>query len=258
MSLSTQLTTGKPVFGTMLRILRNPAAMILARHAGLEFVMLDMEHSPYTFETLTDLVIPARAAGLAVLVRVPELARAYVSRALDCGVEGVMVPMLETPEQARRFVDWAKYPPLGSRGLSSTGPHSDFRKPANVIQFMAEANRDTLTIAQIETATAIENIEAIAGTAGIDVLLIGPNDLAVSLGKPGQLECPEEIAAITRVAEAARRHGKVFAMHAGPKMLSRWTSHGMRLFMAATDVDLIATALAALNKDLRAVVEGKG
>ncbi|MFC1607768.1 aldolase/citrate lyase family protein [Candidatus Latescibacterota bacterium] len=105
------LKNGGTAIGTMLRIVRTPAAALIAKKTGLDFIMLDMEHGAYSFETVGDVFAASRAAGVGAFVRVPELSRDTVSRALDCGAQGVMVPMIESVEQAETFVSWAKYPP---------------------------------------------------------------------------------------------------------------------------------------------------
>jgi 2-keto-3-deoxy-L-rhamnonate aldolase RhmA len=250
--IADRLSKGEKVVGTMLRILRHTAVIPLAEQAGLDFVMLDMEHGDYSMQTLADIALAGQLAKFPVFVRVPELARGYVSRALDCGVTGVMVPMVETAEQAAQFVQWAKYPPLGGRGLSSNGGHTGYRR-VNAAEAMPRYNRETLAIAQIETAAAIDAIDAIAAVPGIDVLLIGPNDLSVSLGCPGRIDSPEEIAAIRKVADAAKRSGKIFGMHASPAALAPWVGEGMRFFMNDIDTGFLQKALSTVNAETRKV-----
>ena len=250
-----KLRQGKAISGTMVRLVKSPVVGLMARAAGMDFIMLDAEHGPYSFETLWDIAAPTAAAGVDVFVRVPELSKATVSRALDCGCAGVMVPMTENPEQARAFANWAKYPPLGGRGLSSNGPHTGCRRWPNVVAGMADANRLTLAIAQIETALAIRNIDAIAATPGIDVLLIGPNDLALSLGKPGELNSPEQMTAIRAVAEAARRHGKVFGMHAPADYMEKWIPEGLRFVMNNIDMTMLDAAFQNVQKQNQALID---
>ena len=112
--------------------------------------------------------------------------------------------MISSVDEARRLVSWAKYPPVGDRGLASAAAHTRYGRPKNVPDMMRQMNRDTLAIAQMETVAAVEAAEAIAAVNGIDALLIGPNDLSVSLGKPGHLDSPEETRAIARIARAAK------------------------------------------------------
>lgn len=249
--IADRLRQGERVVGTMLRISRHTALIPLAMSAGLDFVMLDMEHGDYSMQTLADLALAGQFSRFPVFVRVPELARGYVSRALDCGVTGVMVPMVETAAQAEQFAQWAKYPPLGGRGLSSVGGHTGYLKMGAAEEMMRRVNGETLAIAQIETALAIDNIEAIAAVPGIDVLLIGPNDLSVSLGCPGRIDTPEEIAAIRKVAETAKKAGKIFGMHSGTAALASWVGHGMRFFMNDIDTAFIQRGLAEINAETR-------
>src|SRR5512136_1884029 len=154
-----KLRQGKRVVGTMVRMIQNPAIAAVAHNAGLDFIMLDLEHGAYTMETVGDVFKVGRTLGLGCFVRVPELAKGYVSRSLDCGATGVMVPMLELVDQAHLLVRWAKYPPLGGRGFGGVGSHTNFIgiAPDSTPAFMAKANVDTITIAQIETAQAIQN-----------------------------------------------------------------------------------------------------
>ena len=235
----------------MLRLLNDPIITLLAKRAGLDFAMLDFEHGPYGFDDLAAMAATGHAAGLRVFIRVPELARGYVSRALDCGADGVMVPMIESVEQARSLAAWAKYDPIGRRGLSSIGAHSDYAQPAHARPAMAQANEQTLAIAQIETAAGVEVVDQIAALEGIDALVVGPNDLAVSLGCAGELSAPPVSAGIERIARAARAHGKIFGMHAGVEFLSRWTAFDMRLIINSLDIELLSKGLAALAGEAR-------
>ena len=164
-----KLRDGKRAVGTMIRMLRHPGIGQIAAQAGLDFIMLDLEHGSYSLDAVTDIFATARAAGLGTFARVPELTKGYVSRILDCGATGVMVPMLESVDQAKRFVAWAKFAPLGDRGLGSSGGHTNFGGMGGTApEFMKRSNEETLTIAQIETARAIEEIDGIAATDGID------------------------------------------------------------------------------------------
>jgi 2-keto-3-deoxy-L-rhamnonate aldolase RhmA len=146
---------------------------------------------------------------------------------------------------------WGKYPPLGGRGLSSVGGNTDYRRITDNVAAMAEANRGTLTIAQVETVPAIAAAEAIAATPGIDALLVGPNDLAVALGHPNNLLSEAETAAIAGFARAARAHGKIFGIHAPADFLARWTSHGLTLAMNNIDLNILANGLAGVHRDTR-------
>lgn len=244
-----QLREGKKAVGTMIRMVRNPASAWMAHQAGLDFIMLDLEHGSFNMETVEDVFKVGRGLQLGCLVRVPELSKGYVSRIMDVGATGVMVPMLETKEQAERLVGWSKYAPLGNRGYGGIAAHTDFQAipPADTAAFMARANEETIAIAQIETGLAIKNIEDIASMPGIDALLIGPNDLAISLGCAGDLLGPVLDAAIGKVAEAAKRHRKIFGMHAPDALLDRWIPKGCNLIMSNLDANILLAGMKAIS-----------
>lgn len=251
----SDVRAGARCAGTMLRMIRNPAIVPLAQHAGLDFIMLDMEHGSYSSDTASDIFTAASSAGLMAFVRVPELARGYVSRALDCGALGVMVPMIESVEQARAFVQWAKYPPLGGRGLSSVGGHTSYRSEPTGTAFMARENAATLAIAQIETRAAIEAIDGIAAVEGIDVLLIGPNDLAVSLGCADDMAVEMHAQAIRKTALAAQRHGKIFGIHGGLAMIRALAKLGLTFSIHSNDITMLAESMAAVAGNVRSALE---
>jgi 2-keto-3-deoxy-L-rhamnonate aldolase RhmA len=158
-----------------------------------------------------------------------------------------MVPMLETVEQAEKLVEWAKFAPVGKRGLGSLGGHTNFGGlGGSAHEFMERANKDTLTIAQIETGLGVENVEKIAAMEGIDALLIGPNDLAISLGVPGDLLGDTVDSAIAKVADAASKNGKVFGLHAPDALLDRWIPKGCNMIMSGLDSGIVANGLKAI------------
>lgn len=243
-----KLRRGDKAVGTMVRTVGNPAIALIAAQAGLDFIMLDLEHGPLDTEDLENIFKVGRGLNLGCFVRVPELTKGYVSRCLDLGATGVMVPMLESREQAEKLVHYAKYPPLGGRGFGGMGAHTGYRaiSPDETVGFMDKANRETITIAQIETASAIENIDSIASVHGLDALLIGPNDLSISMGCPGDLLGEKLHEAISRVAEAAKGHGKIFGMHAPDPLLDRWLPHGLKLIMSSLDTNILFAGMKAI------------
>ncbi|GAB4372152.1 MAG: hypothetical protein Kow009_08230 [Spirochaetales bacterium] len=243
-----ELREGKKIVGTMVRMIRNPAVAQIAKHAGLDFIMIDMEHGPLSIESFSDIAKVARSVGLGIFVRIPELSKGYVSRLMDAGADGIMCPMLSTEEEARTLVKYSRYAPIGNRGFGSNGVFNSFAGvKTDVPTFMAEQNRATLVIAQIETREAVENIEKIAAVEGIDALLIGPNDLAISLGYPGDTMGEANQAAIAKVVTAARKYHKYFAMHAGGALLDKWLPE-MDFVMNDLDINILRNGFAAIAK----------
>lgn len=215
MNVKQKAKSGIVVCGTMIRFIRNSAIVCFAKHAGLDFFMMDCEHGAFTTETLHDMYMTAAAYGIEGFARVPVPTKDYVSRILDCGASGIMAPLTETVEQARQLVYYSKYAPIGNRGFSS-GANTAYRGGVHA-DIMKEANDRVWSIAQIETALGVENAEKIAAVEGIDALLIGPNDLSISLGVPGDLTNPIEIQAIKKVAAACKKHNKLFTVHSRPE-----------------------------------------
>lgn len=249
MTLKERMNNGERVYGTMVRLQRNPAYCILAKNAGMDFILFDCEHGIYNMETMHDLFQMAHAVGLHAMLRVPMLDKESISRYLDAGAKGVMIPMTETPEQAKEIVHWSKYPPIGDRGYGSGIGASYYRTGLNTVEAMKAINDEVISIAQIETALAIENAEQIVSTEGIDAVIIGPNDLSISLGVPGQLTSETETTAIRKVAEACRRHGKGFGIH-GPEALNQMFAEYINLCAFSTDSDVLLNGMRSMKEKM--------
>jgi 2-dehydro-3-deoxyglucarate aldolase/4-hydroxy-2-oxoheptanedioate aldolase len=179
-------------------------AQILA-NAGLDFVIYDMEHGRCDINQLSQLAVAGRGAGLTVIARPPDLSAAPLGRLLDVGVHGIMVPRVETAEQAREIVAAVKYAPEGRRGVAVGIAHDNYR--ATGPGYFAQANQETVIIAILETATAFENLDAILATPGLDVGWMGHYDLTVSMGIPAQFDHPRFREAWQALADGCRRHG---------------------------------------------------
>jgi 2-keto-3-deoxy-L-rhamnonate aldolase RhmA len=179
----------------------------ILKSAGLDFAFFDMEHSGFSFETLKSAIRYFEAADLPVIVRVPAQENDMLARACDMGAEGLLAPMISTPEQAKAMVDAVKYFPAGKRGVGLQMAHDRYRA-APVGEALAAANDRTAVFCLIETAEGAENADAIAAVPGVDALWVGHFDLSVSLGIPGEFNHPHFTAAMDRIITAGRKHGK--------------------------------------------------
>ena len=186
----------------------------LACEAGSEFIVFDMEHTGWSVETIRTLLATTPMDRMVPMVRVPATEYHFIARVLDVGSMGIMVPMVETEEQARRIVSSAKYPPRGRRGAAFGIAHDDYQG-GDIREVISSANSEQILIAQIETAEGVKNADAIASVEGIDVLWIGHFDLTNSLGIPGQFEHPDFLSAVQKVSDACQRHKKVGGFMAG-------------------------------------------
>lgn len=238
---------GQRLGGLLIQVLDSAPVVLMAQAAGFDFLLFDNEHGDNSDADLSSLMLLGNSLGLPSIVRVPELSRTDVSRTLDRGAAGVMVPMMETAEQARQLVEWAKYPPLGRRSYSGGG-HTAYGPSGNHAANMASANENTLAIAQIETVAGVENVADILAVPGIDAAVIGPCDLAISMDRPDEVGCPEELALIDRVRDACVAAHKGFGIIGGNALLKRYAAD-INLMVSAIDTHILRDAFAAAALD---------
>ncbi|MGH7355883.1 MAG: HpcH/HpaI aldolase family protein [Candidatus Rokuibacteriota bacterium] len=203
---------GEVQIGTWITLIRTPSVLTLLQAAGLDFARVDMEHSPFSMETVADMATLARALDFPLVVRPPEGSREWITRLLDAGVWNLHIPQIDTPEQAAAVASCCRYAPEGERGMYGFGPHTMYRTlPPG--EHMAAANARVHVTAMLETKEAFDRLDAIASVPGIDALTIGPTDLAQNLGVLGT---PAQRTVLgehrRRLMEAARKHGKAVAM----------------------------------------------
>ena len=238
-SLRQRVMAGEPVHGAMVFEFFTPGIAEILRRAGCAYVLYDMEHAGLGYESLKAQVAHCRGTGIAPMVRVPRSDYHFLARALDVGAEGVMIPMVESVEQARAIAEATRYPPIGRRGAAFGFAHDHFA-PGTPAEKIAFANARNLVIAQIETERGLANVEAIAAVEGIDVLWVGHFDLTNFLGIPGQFEHPVYLDALDRVVAAGRRHGKGLGMLAGDAAWAKaYTARGFNMLAAGTDMALL-------------------
>lgn len=206
--LRSQCRTRSGKFGHFIVEFATPGIGYILKNAGCDFVLFDMEHSGFGFETVKQAVRYFDAASVPTIVRVPSKAYDQMARVADMGAEGIMVPMVDTAEEARALVANIKYPPVGRRGVALGVAHDAYASTGAVADRLTAANERICLFAQIETEAGVTNVDAIAAVEGLDCLWVGHFDLSASLGVPGQFEHPRFLKAIDDVAAAARRHNK--------------------------------------------------
>jgi len=229
------LQEGRAVVGMTLTVNSVDAAAHAAR-LGFDFLWVEMEHSPITLETLRNMVLATRALPAMTFARVPVNEIWTAKRVLDAGVSGVIFPFTSTPELAAQAAAACRYPPVGRRGSGPVLARFCWPEPYHDM-----ADENVMVIAIVEEARAVENIEAIAATPGIDVLFIGTSDLSFSLGLRGKQDHPRLLEAIETVVKAGLKHGKYLGRPAGtPEDLKRHMNMGFRFFQAPTELGLMA------------------
>lgn len=250
------LMAGEVVVGTMIQEIRSPAIAQIFAAAGFDFFIIDMEHGAYDLVIAADIIKVARLEGICPLVRVPDRRYPPLGRILDIGALGLMVPRVETEEEVKEIVAEVKYPPLGRRGCSITMGNNDYR-PQAVDAFIKEANQETLVIIQIELEKAVHDIDSLLSVRGVDVALIGPGDLSISLGLPGQPDHPQVLQAIDRVLAACEKYHVVPGIHLNNvDRLVEWLRRGMRMVAWSTDVWMLLNSGTEAVRRLRSEAAG--
>lgn len=258
-SMLEKLTRNEIAYTLSIKLVKSVEIPGMAKTAGYDGVLVDMEHSSFDLETTSQLCIAALYAGISPIVRVPSKDPFFVSRVLDGGALGVIVPHIRSVQDVKDVVDAAKFQPLGHRSSTNGLPHYQFRSvPAKVSNPIT--NAATLVIPMIETLEALELVDEIAAVEGVDSLLIGTNDLTAEMGIPGEYENSRLTQAYERTIAACNKHGKwvgVGGLHSRLDLVEKFCKMGARWVMAATDGPLLlgaatkrGTEMASLNASI--------
>ena len=247
-----RLAKGELALGIGLRQARTVDIAAIMASGGFDWLFIDLEHGTMPLDIAVQICCAALTAGISPLVRVPSGQYALATRALDGGALGIVIPHVDTAEEAKVVVDRLKYPPLGHRSVAGPQPYLGF-KPAPVGEATRTMNAETLVVVMLETPQAIANAGSIAAVPGIDVLLIGTNDLAMEMGIPGEFAHPEIARAYERVIAACRRHNKAPGMGGvyTEDLLAKYIGLGMRMILSGNDLSLIMTGASQKTKFLR-------
>jgi 4-hydroxy-2-oxoheptanedioate aldolase len=213
--LKAAVAAGKKPVGTFIWDFGVSFLPKIFKNAGYDYVILDNEHGCFSYETLLDAIHIARGCDIAALVRVPKIDRECVQRYWDMGADGIVVPMVNTPEQAREVVRLSKYAPMGERGLAFYKGNMDFNMDADPRAYMKESNEKGFILVQCETVRGLENIDAIAAVQGVDGIFFGPLDFSGDMGLFGDYQNPSFKEAAAKVIKAARAAGKIAAAFVG-------------------------------------------
>jgi len=207
----------------------------MLEEAGVDFVVVDMEHSGFTSADIADMMAWFRATTVAPFVRVPQVQYHLIARTLDAGALGIMVPDVKNAAEVQDIVDAAKYAPLGKRGVGIGAANTNY-KSVNPDEFLRYANENTTIICQIESQEGLDNLDAIASAPGVDVLWVGHFDLSRSLGITGQFRQPKFLDALKSVVAAARKHGVAAAIQPrDPTQAQEWVEIGFNVISYGVD-----------------------
>ena len=237
-----RLQKGELCLGIGLRQARTVDIAAAMASCGFDWLFIDLEHGTMPLDTAVQISVAALTAGISPVVRVPARQYSLATRVLDGGALGIVMPHVDTAEEARAIAGHLKYPPLGHRSMAGGMAYFGFRAVPTG-EAAATMNAETLVVVMLETPQAIANAEAIAAVEGVDVLLVGTNDLMMEMGFPGQFGHAEVARAYDKVIAACRKHRKWPGMGGvyTEELLAKYVAMGMRVIIAGNDLGMLMT-----------------
>jgi 2-keto-3-deoxy-L-rhamnonate aldolase RhmA len=250
-SARRRLEAGKVAAGIGLRQARTVDIAAAMRTAGFDWLFIDLEHNAMSLDTAVQISVAANGVGIAPIVRVPNGQYDMATRALDGGAMGIVIPHVDTGEEARTVADRLRYPPEGHRSVAGGMPQLNFAPVSNA-EAAAAFNKAVLVVVMLETPQAIANADAIAAVPGIDVLLIGTSDLTMEMGISGQLTHPDVVKAYEQVIAACARHGKWAGMGGVyvEEPMKKYIDMGVRMVLGGNDLSLLMASASQRAKYL--------
>jgi len=238
-----KLEAGRLSIGVSIKLARTVDVAKMMKTAGFDWLFVDLEHGPMSIDTASQICVAALDAGITPIPRVPFGEYSMARRLLDNGAVGIVMPHVDTAEQAREMVGHLRYPPIGHRSISSKLPQFDFRT-VKTTDLMETIDATNIMVAMLETAEAIENAEEIAAVPGIDVLMIGANDLTISLGIPGDYANEKLQNACRKMVAACARNGKWSGISglAGEDNWARYVALGTKFIQCGVDYGFMMAA----------------
>lgn len=242
----------KPAIGTWATMVHHPRFMKLMATTGMDFVILEMEHSDFTIGEIGTMCLVAREAGIVPIVRPAGLQPHDYTRPLDAGAMGLLLPNIDTAEQLESILKATKFHPRGNRILNFRGPHTDYLRLTKPVEQIAEMNEHTLTIAMMETQRGLDNLDAICQVQGLDAIMIGPDDLSQDLGIPGEMQHPRMKEATEHVIATCDRHDIPWGFSAqNTADGAKWIERGIRWMPFSNDVNALFNTFSTAASELK-------
>lgn len=241
-----KLAKGEPVYSMTVRLVRTVDIASIAYTAGFDAIYIDLEHSSFPLEAASQICLACNHLGVTPLVRVPGLDASLIGRVLDIGAMGIILPDVHSADEARALVSAVKHTPLGKRSLAGAAPQLHYRTfpPDQVVRALDETS---LVVPMIESQAGLDAVETIAAVDGVDMLLVGANDLSVELGVAGQMDHPLVDAAYRRVIDVCRAHGKAIGiggLGGRPDLIQRYRGLGANYVSTGNDISFLSAAAA--------------
>lgn len=234
-----RLRAGESVVGCAVHCYRESEIARVLGAAGFDYFFLDLEHGAFNLETARDFMAAAVSTRITPLARVAELRYSLVARLLDIGAQGIVLPRVEDPALLAEALSWMRYPPAGKRGFGVFPSLVDY-EPHGMPAIIEHLNANTLAVVQFESGTAMERADELLSVPGVDVAMVGPADLSISLGIPGEIGHPRQIALIERFIERCNAHGVVPGIHCpNVQDATAWLARGMRFVGSGSEQGML-------------------
>jgi 4-hydroxy-2-oxoheptanedioate aldolase len=247
--LKNSLAEGKTVYGPFCKI-QDPAIVEIAALSGFDFVIIDMEHGPFSVESAQNMIRAAEARGITPVIRVTENSETLILRLLDVGAKCIQVPQICTKEDAEKVVKATKFYPQGERGMCRYVRAAEYTNIGAPDHF-GKSNDNVISIIHIEGMEGIENLPEILSVEGIDVIFLGPYDLSQSCGVPGQVNHEKVVNSMKEAVALAKKYGKaVGTFTETPEKAKMWKDIGVQYISYAVDVGLIMNTFKDITKQL--------
>ena len=224
--------------------------------SGYDWLFIDMEHNSMDIDIASQISVAAQDAGITPIVRVPDFAHHHATRVLDCGAMGVVFPHVENADIAKKLVSYCLYPPKGHRSMTGVLPQLDFKQQP-IADVASTINKNMLIVIMLESPEAIDNVDSIAAIDGVNVVLIGTNDLCMEMGIPGDYSNPKVKDAYIKVIEACKKYGKTPGMGGvyNEELMSEYIKMGMRFILSGSDLSFMMQSASQRSNKLRSFLK---
>jgi 2-dehydro-3-deoxyglucarate aldolase/4-hydroxy-2-oxoheptanedioate aldolase len=250
--IKAAIKNGKKVIGTFVWDFGVPFLPRILAGAGFDYIVIDCEHGYFSYETIANMISNARLSNISVFVRIVQISRDHIQHVWDMGADGILVPFVETAEQAKEIVRLSKFAPQGQRGISFNRGFTDYDYNADKKQALRDANEKGVILVQAETRKAVENIDEIIAVDGIDGILVGPGDLSNDMGMLGQFTNPDFDAAVTRVLTKTKQAGKIVASYLpNYDMLKKQLDLGLEVILWGNESAILYNASKEITTRIR-------
>lgn len=249
-SLREKIALGQDIYGILIQDFLSPILMPILNECKLDFLVLDMEHGPANFIDIQNFILAKKNLDISLLVRPPKISQEYISKILDMGADGLMIPHVDTPEQVRNIVQWSKYYPDGKRSYGMRHTLINQSGNTNKELYIKQANEKITLLIQVESQESIFNLESMLSEPYIDGIIVGPADLSMDIGLIGDYTNEKFVNLVNKTLSICLNKKKGFGIHFSEvALIKTWKMKGMNIILYSNETNLLKESiLNALNE----------